>query len=1814
MRKLLVVLICLICGSTASLNAQVAALQARDAEWTSYSLPQTNFTRHVTPDKKVVFRVPADWKQQGTELVFDGPHEAQLSVTTGAVPDGYPLTEYVAGMLKATADEIGSSDSILTRRTQFQDVEAREIFLESPDHQGKMFRSATWITISGPLMVKISLLAPVEHAAAVEPFLKATLQSVMIVPANFADFETVRSSAIKTPSSGPLHDVDNIVASLNQLGVDREAAINRLTPLFVSQPDAVVDLLVDRRAVVRSAAVEALARSKNITLKPFLWHVLDDPDAFVAEAAARRLGPDADVVIQLLNRSSSTQASAKIARVWPYLSKADRVKFMQGLFSQSTPNRRTQMGALLLGTLTSDEFKLPLAHLLAAYDDPMTIVALQVASYRGDMLPVDSLLKLATFRDERIQKLAVEVLGQSAAVSDIPRLEALLSKKPAATAATKNKEAAARKALDEAIKISIKKIRFRNELSLAKGAEQTREIIRKAESDPELDDFAFRFDCEITAAGCAPETARKLPADFKVKDYAENLFPKKVTHYTAIPNPGQTVQRFHQTLHGLQLDSPRAQANLILVMGSFRERLGQQLGAPPDAQALIDYTGIKADSPIVFGSWTAQGARDSVYLAQRFAIVLRVKDRERFERLVENYQHTNGLFTDLTRYVAIGTRAAAALPAFLPFMAQAALSDRPDKPKVTTELNYSLIGQTEWNGIPIKSIAYQAIDSNWNFGGASTYLTFIGDVAILTRDVASLRDLLSNATTDEQQLLAGNEEFRRSVATDGDVVYFSDLKAVIAEPVDPFVDKIKKANESGALKFSNSAWENSHRFDFDESEWSKPLLSFQPNELSAPRDLLPSSTLAYFLMKVDVAAAAEVWPKTHNLPDNKLDIDGPFWALDFKKEVAPELGPECGAVLLEMPDFIAEVIDDVTWAAFCKLKTNKLADAFAAGKLFREVGPATDTVEIKSGESSYFVAIKNGFIVVSNKAKALSTLGGKGKMNLAATRDYSRAAEKVPPGIVAFGGYNLEAAIAAASAKSADGLRAQMAGIIFSVASAFHSQSFFATASAGTIEGRSSVAMDREGRYAVADFAYLPHGANITYATLDPHGAPILDQQRLSEIILKVRAKAPGPIDSIRDDIKSATQTVEHKSANELVLTVAARRTSPDKKFQLPITNPEVAAFVKATGEISSDDKSVIDKAREIAGDDRDAWSVAQKLADWIYKNLEWKLVARAGAAETLATREADCSEFSQLYVSLARSLGLPARIVSGLAYSGNSFGGHAWVEVWVGEWIELDPTWGTHFVDATHIRNQASALVTAAALNLIDLEVLETRRTVAGFQKSPKALAEHLVKFIALANKPEIEATLDLPTMTDEFMGADAWNGLNEHERDQMSSAYRRVLKEIIENYGNEGEAPGNVHLLHLEEKGERAEALCYASDEDLLLRLRMLRRGDVWYLVDIVQPDPGFELAAERFGPVIKSIETTRAGKKPAPGQVSEFMKVLAVLDNDAAKAVDEADRLLQTKPTDQTYRFLKMMSLWETKAEENKDASIKLLTELSHEQPPFAPAIYRLAGFLSEEKPEQAIELYKRYSSLEPFDFRAYRDVAAVYETTKQTELAEAAYRKAIALDPFEVPGYEDLAIFLVRNARVGEVGAVLLAADKYAEANDDVLYSILTGLEDDIKIEDAEQLVRTEAPRAKDSAWVNLAMSDIYMRERRYPQALARLRRAVQIDPDIPRPHRSIAVVYLMQSRLPEALKAIDHALTMPLNERSAEAHYIRASVLARLGRKQEAMTALRKSIELDADALLWIIDDTDLKSLRTLPAFQKLLQDAEKQRAEEADPK
>ncbi len=80
-----------------------------------------------------------------------------------------------------------------------------------------------------------------------------------------------------------------------------------------------------------------------------------------------------------------------------------------------------------------------------------------------------------------------------------------------------------------------------------------------------------------------------------------------------------------------------------------------------------------------------------------------------------------------------------------------------------------------------------------------------------------------------------------------------------------------------------------------------------------------------------------------------------------------------------------------------------------------------------------------------------------------------------------------------------------------------------------------------------------------------------------------------------------------------------------------------------------------------------------------------------SNVSEIIKSKKGDCTEHTQLFVTLARLNGIPARGVYGLMYSfdeaGPRFVGHQWAEVLVdGSWKQVDPAWGEVDINATHI------------------------------------------------------------------------------------------------------------------------------------------------------------------------------------------------------------------------------------------------------------------------------------------------------------------------------------------------------------------------------------------------------------------------------------------------------------------------------------------------------------------------------------------------
>jgi transglutaminase-like putative cysteine protease len=102
----------------------------------------------------------------------------------------------------------------------------------------------------------------------------------------------------------------------------------------------------------------------------------------------------------------------------------------------------------------------------------------------------------------------------------------------------------------------------------------------------------------------------------------------------------------------------------------------------------------------------------------------------------------------------------------------------------------------------------------------------------------------------------------------------------------------------------------------------------------------------------------------------------------------------------------------------------------------------------------------------------------------------------------------------------------------------------------------------------------------------------------------------------------------------------------------------------------------------------------AERLTREVNQLLEKKpTVSLPSALEVLRTKVGDCNEHTALFVALARSIGIPARINAGLVYVHGAFYYHAWPEVYIDEgsarglWLPVDPTLNQFPADATHLR-----------------------------------------------------------------------------------------------------------------------------------------------------------------------------------------------------------------------------------------------------------------------------------------------------------------------------------------------------------------------------------------------------------------------------------------------------------------------------------------------------------------------------------------------
>jgi len=129
--------------------------------------------------------------------------------------------------------------------------------------------------------------------------------------------------------------------------------------------------------------------------------------------------------------------------------------------------------------------------------------------------------------------------------------------------------------------------------------------------------------------------------------------------------------------------------------------------------------------------------------------------------------------------------------------------------------------------------------------------------------------------------------------------------------------------------------------------------------------------------------------------------------------------------------------------------------------------------------------------------------------------------------------------------------------------------------------------------------------------------------------------------------------------------------------------------YVEPNIYVQSDHPEIKELARRIVGGERDPWAASVRILEWVYNNMKpaETHVKFRSAVEILRDMEGTCSEYSVLFIALARAVGIPCRAVIGLAPMGEGrLGLHMWAQVYIGGWIDVDPTWNQRAVDASHI------------------------------------------------------------------------------------------------------------------------------------------------------------------------------------------------------------------------------------------------------------------------------------------------------------------------------------------------------------------------------------------------------------------------------------------------------------------------------------------------------------------------------------------------
>ena len=544
------------------------------------------------------------------------------------------------------------------------------------------------------------------------------------------------------------------------------------------------------------------------------------------------------------------------------------------------------------------------------------------------------------------------------------------------------------------------------------------------------------------------------------------------------------------------------------------------------------------------------------------------------------------------------------------------------------------------------------------------------------------------------------------------------------------------------------------RLDGLSDVWLSLAQSLSPAVLRAPQELLPEGCQTWVGFGLSAPRVAG-W-----LRDDPPEV---FAGLPRRRRarilaLLAELGGEAGVAVVGVPEPQGADAGEA-WkrhtVAYLAVEP-KAADRFL-GKLARHHQERAGRRVYELGDT--FLARVGGFVVAASNPEILATLGRP--PFLAASSLYRQVESRAPADALLWAGWDTDRLAEVVEESIAQRSEAEGSTLVLEIFRSFGSLAAWVRRSDSALIGEVAAHPRLQSEATDALMRRLTGYGDLIRGSVSARGLPSVATDELSQDVVELTLHLPEDLPDI--DLQWANERLDQERVAPGTYRFVSRRATalPESSdVRLPIRDPELLPFKRDERNLDLHSKEIRDLAETIRGDERDPARIVRAIVEWAHDKLEYSLVdGDVSTEQILATRQADCTEYSQLTIALARSLGIPARPVQGAYVGIDAAYFHRWAEVFLDRWYEVDPTWGVVEIPATNLRIPPDDVVFLAALPGVRFTVETVASTDGGFARrlpgvtgqageEPPDLAVDAARVLVASPAAAEGTTLPLPTV----------------------------------------------------------------------------------------------------------------------------------------------------------------------------------------------------------------------------------------------------------------------------------------------------------------------------------------------------------------------------------------------------------------------------------------------------------------------------------